>query len=304
MRVIPLGISAALPAYGRHLSATALDLGSEWILFDCGEGTQYQLLRTPLRPSRLSMICITHLHGDHVFGLPGLLTSLSMSGRREPLRLVGPPGLFDALYAWPGVQGVSFEIEEVPLSDPLTVSLVHNTAAYRVAARPLDHRVFCAGYRWEEKPGPGNLDVDKARALGVTEWPDFRRLKDGESVEVAGRTVAPADVLLPAPPPRSFAYLTDTRPCEGGRRLAQGATLVVHDSTFTDEHADRAVETGHSTAREAAAVARDAGAGRLLLTHLSARYDTPDPLVAEARTVFPQTEAATELAAVRLEAGL
>ncbi len=302
MRVIPLGVSAALPAHGRHLSATALDLGGEWILFDCGEGTQYQIMKTALRPSRLSTVCITHLHGDHVFGLPGLLTSLSMGGRRETLRVVAPEGLFGALYAWPGVDGLAFEIDEVPLSEPLRVNLVCNTPTYRIAARPLDHRVFCAGYRWEEKPGPGNLDVQKARVLGVSEWPLFRKLKAGEAVEVGGRRVEPAEVMIPPPAPRSMAYLTDTRPCEGGRLLARDADLVVHDSTFTDAHARRADETGHSTARQAATVARDAGAHRLLLTHFSARYETTDALVAEARAVFAASEAATECTPVRLDA--
>lgn len=302
IRIIPLGISAAIPAHGRHLSATALDLGGEWILFDCGEGVQYQIQRTALRPSRLSTICITHLHGDHYFGLPGLLTSMAMNGRTEPLRLVAPERLFSLLFALPGLESPPYRIEEIGVPETLTRAVVVETERYTIEARPLDHRVFCAGYRWEDKPGPGNLDVERARALGVTAWADFRRLKAGESVEAAGGTVQPADVLIPPPKPRSFAYLTDTRPCEGGRLLARNANLVVHDATFTDAHAERAVQTGHSTGREAAEVAREAGAKALLLTHLSARIERADTLLAEARAVFPASTVATELEAVRLEA--
>ena len=300
MQVIPLGISAAIPAHGRHLSAMALDLGGEWMLFDCGEGTQYQVQKTALRPSRLSTICITHLHGDHFFGLPGLLTSMAMNGRRERLRLVAPEGLFDLLFAMPGVEGLPYEVEAVGLPDTLTRATVAETPGYAIEARPLEHRVFCAGYRWQQKPGPGNLDVEKARVLGVAGWPDFRRLKAGEAVQTAQGLVRPADVLIPPPAPRAFAYLTDTRPCEGGRLLAREADLVVHDATFTDAHAARAVETGHSTAREAATIAREAGAKHLLLTHLSARIEVADTLLAEARSVFPDTSIATELEAVRL----
>lgn len=300
--VIPLGTSAAIPAHGRHLSATALDLGGEWILFDCGESTQYQIQKAALRPSRLSTICITHLHGDHFFGLPGLLTSMAMNGRIEPLRLVAPERLFSLLFEWPGLERLPYPVEEIALHASLSKSLVVETAGYVIEARPIEHRVFCAGYRWTEKPGPGNLDVEKARAMGVTEWPDFKRLKAGEEVRVEGRTVHPRDVISPPPPARAVAYITDTRPCDEGILLARGARLVIHDSTFGEEHARRAVETGHSTAREAATVAGEAGAGGLLLTHISARYDSADVLVREGCRVFPRTAAATELRPVRLAA--
>ncbi len=298
--LVPLGISGAIPAHGRHLTAHALDLEHTWILFDCGEGAQYQIMKTDLRPSRLSAICITHLHGDHVFGLPGLLTSLSMTGREEPLTIIGPDGLFAPLMAWPGVQGTSFEIVPVPISGDLTHALVLETEAYTIHARPLAHRVFSAGYRWQEKTGAGNLDVEKAQALGITDWRDYRRLKAGEPVGVQGQTVDPADVMTPPPPPRSLAFVTDTAPCDGGRMLARDASLVVHDSTFTSEHQSRAAETGHSTSAQAAQLARDAGARALLLTHVSARYETTDVLEAQAQAVFAQSNAAVELERVSL----
>ncbi len=237
--LIPLGVSAAIPAHGRHLTAHALDLGAEWVLFDCGEGAQYQITKTGLRPSRLSTICITHLHGDHVFGLPGLLTSLSMTGREEPLTIIAPRRLFGPLMAWPGVANTTFEIVPVLILEDLSPAVVLETDAYTIEARPLDHRVFCAGYRWQEKPGQGNLDVEKARALGVVDWRDYRRLKAGESVEASGRIVQPSHVITPPALPRSMAFVTDTAPCEGGRSLCQGASLVVHDSTFATEHAER-----------------------------------------------------------------
>ncbi len=301
LSLIPLGTSAAIPAHGRHLTAHALDLGPTWILFDCGEGAQYQILKTDLRPSRLSTICITHLHGDHVFGLPGLLTSLSMAGREEPLTIIGPEGLFAPLLAWPGVQGTSFEIVPVAIADDLTHAIVLETESYNMEVRPLDHRVFCAGYRWQEKSGAGNLDVEKARALGVTDWRDYRRLKAGEAIEADGRTINPDDVLIPPPPPRSLAFVTDTAPCEGGRLLSQSASLVVHDSTFATAYEARAAQTGHSTSAQAAQVARDAGAHALLLTHFSARYETTDELEAQASEVFVASTAAVELEPIRID---
>jgi ribonuclease Z len=300
LSLIPLGTSAAIPAHGRHLTAHALDLGPTWILFDCGEGAQYQIMKTNLRPSRLSTICITHLHGDHVFGLPGLLTSMAMAGRTEPLTIVAPTGLFAPLRAWPGVAGVGFPVVEVGVPDDLTHAVVVDRPGWTVEARPLDHRIFCAGYRWQEKAGAGNLDVEKARALGVTDWRDWRRLKAGEAVTVGSRTVQPSDVLVPPPPPRAVAFVTDTAPCAGGRELARGASLVVHDSTFGEDQIERAAQTGHSTAAQAAAVARDAQAERLLLTHFSARYETADALQAQAQAVFPPSHAATERQPVRL----
>ena len=303
MTVTPLGVSAAIPAHGRHLSSVAVAHGPHLVLLDCGEGTQFRLAAAGLSPLRVDLVCVTHLHGDHFFGLPGLLSTMAMLGRQAPLTLAGPEGLWDVLDAIPsiGLSRPPFELRFAGWAEGDAKAVVFESRALRVTGRALDHRVPTMGYRIEEAPRAGNLDVERARALGLTDWADYRALKAGHAVTAPdGRTVAPADVVRPALAPRAVAYVTDTRPCEGGRLLARGADLVLHDATFGDEFEARARETGHSTAREAATVARDAGARRLLLTHLSARHPDPAGLVAEAREAFAATDAAEELVPVAL----
>ena len=174
--------------------------------------------------------------------------------------------------------------------------MVFEDAAVTITARPLEHRVFCAGFRYQEKTRPGSLDGDAARAAGITEGPQFEALKRREPVTLDdGTVVAPDGLVGPERPGGAFAYVLDTMPCEGGRQLAASADLVLHEATFGDDNAARAADVGHSTARQAAEVARDAGAEWLLLTHFSARYTETAPLVAEAREVFANTQAAEEL---------
>jgi ribonuclease Z len=179
---------------------------------------------------------------------------------------------------------------------PFSEALVYETDELTVTARPLEHRRFAMGFRLEERTRPGRFDPERARALGVPEGPAFAQLQDGTPVTTDdGTTVRPEQVMGPPRPGIAVAYVTDTRPCDGGRALAEHADLLYHDATFTDAAHARAVETQHATAREAAEVARDAGARRLLLGHISARYDDPTPLEAEAKAVFPESSVAEEL---------
>ena len=302
--VIPLGVGSAIPTRDRHLSATALRREGRLLLFDCGEGTQRQLLEAGLLRGRLAAICITHFHGDHLYGLPGLLTTLALQERTEPLTLVGPEGLRRILTSLPGLarDWLPYPVRYVEIAEGTEHQTVFEDRVWTIEARPLDHRVTCFGYRVSERARPGRIDAEAARAAGITRGPDFEALKRGETVTLPdGRRVAPDGLVGPERPGVVVAYCLDTRPCEGGRLLASGADLVIHEATFADAHADRADGVGHSTAREAAAVARDAGARRLLLTHFSARYRSPDDLVAEAREIFPATDAAEELVPIRLE---
>ncbi|MFN3597733.1 MAG: ribonuclease Z [Rubricoccaceae bacterium] len=301
--VVPLGTGAAVPTRLRHLSACAVRREGRVYLFDCGEGTQRRLLEAGLARGHLAAIFITHLHGDHVFGLPGLLTSLALNGREAPLVLAGPAGLRAMLAALPGTgpDALPFGVEHVELgaafmSDAAACREVFRDGGVRVEARPLEHRVPCAGYRLEEHARPGKIDGEGARAAGVAEGWQFEALKRGAPVTLAGgRVVSPEGLVGPERPGAVFAYVLDTRPCEGGRRLARGADLLVHEATFTQDLAARAAETAHSTAAEAAALAREAGARRLLLTHVSARYTEATPLAAEAQAVFPAADVAEEL---------
>ena len=296
--IIPLGVGSALPMADRHFSAMALRRAGGLLLFDCGEGTQRQLLRAKLAHARLDALFITHFHGDHFFGLMGLLSTLGLLQRETPLTLVGPAGLAGMIETWPGLaqKWLTFPMEVLEVAEGAGKQVVLETTDFFVEARPLDHSTFAVGYRYEERPTPGNLDVDKARALGLTDYLDYRALKAGQAVTAPdGRRVEPHEVVGPDKPGGVFGYITDTRPCENGRLLARDADLVYHEATFTETHAARAAETGHSTALGAARLARDAGAARLLLGHFSARYQTAAPLLEEARAVFPNTEAAEEL---------
>jgi ribonuclease Z len=297
--VVPLGTGSALPTKARHLSGTAVRRDGRVVLFDCGEGTQLQMAQAGLGRGRLDAVCITHLHGDHLYGLPGLLTTLALLGRTAPLTVVGPEALEGVLEAMPGLQAdrLPFELRHVGLAEGFAHAVVYEDDHVTVEARPIEHRVFCAGYRYAEKARPGHVDGPAARAAGLTTGPQFEAVKRGEPAVLAdGRTVSPEGLVGPARPGASFAYVLDTVPCATGVELARGVDLLLHEATFGDAFAERAAETGHSTARQAAGVARDAGAGRLLITHFSARYGDVAALVAEAREVFPATEAATELA--------
>lgn len=296
--VIPLGTASAVPTRDRHLSALTVQRKGRLLLFDCGEGTQYRLLDADLNRSRVDAIFITHLHGDHCYGLPGLLSTLAVQQRTDPVTLVVPDGGRAMLCAMPGdaPDDLPFPVEVTELGEGFTQTVVYETEELRITARPLDHSEFAMGFRLEERPRPGHFHPERAKALGIPEGPAFARLQAGKSVTATdGTTVEPEQVLGPQRPGISMAYVTDTRPCGAGRALADGADLLYHDATFTDALHSRAVETGHSTAREAAEVARDAKVGHLLLGHLSARYDDPAPLEAEAETVFPEASIAEEL---------
>ncbi|MEM1127803.1 MAG: ribonuclease Z [Bacteroidota bacterium] len=298
--LIPLGTAGAMALQDRYLPALALHRAGRTVLFDCGEGTQLRMLHAGLKRTRIEVICITHLHGDHVFGLMGLLSTLSLLGRETPLTLVGPEALHGMLTSLPGLSDRErpYPLHFVGLSPGFTHAVVVDTEAYRIEARPLDHRVFTAGYRFEEKPRPGSLEVEAAvaRGLAADDYAAFRTLKAGQDVPLPdGGVVRAAEVVGPPTPGASLAYVSDTAPCAGGQALAERATVLYHEATFLHDLQHLAAERGHSTAREAAEVARAAEAERLLLTHFSARYPTPDLLEAEAREVFPNTEAAVEL---------
>jgi ribonuclease Z len=276
------------------VSAGALARDGEWILFDCGEGTQYQLLRTDLRLSRLRYVFVTHMHGDHVLGLPGLLGTLNLSRHDRPVDVFGPPGIARFVR----------EVSRTTYFRPIFPLVVHEheggvvleTPEFTVEARRLNHRVAAFGYAVQELPRPGRFRLEDAQRLGIPPGPLYGRLQRGESVTLEdGRRVDPSTVVDPPRPGLRVANCTDTGPCEAARELARDADLLIHEATYTRDMAGEAVERGHSTADEAARVARDAGARRLLITHYSPRYDDVEPLLAEARAVFENTTAARDL---------
>jgi ribonuclease Z len=291
LRVTFLGTSAAQPTLQRNLSAIAVRRAGELLLFDCGEGTQRQMMRYGTGFS-VSAIFFTHFHADHYLGVLGFLRTLHMQGREAPLGLLGPPparALLDrALHL--GFDTYTFPITITELEDGATVEL----DGASVEALPVDHGMPALGYALREVARPGTFHRERAAALGIPEGPLFGKLQHGESVTLpSGDRVDPGDVLGPGRPGRTLVLSGDTRPSETVKRAAQGADLLIHEATFEDRDLPRAKETRHSTAREAAALARSAGAQRLALTHFSSRYEERlERLADEARSEFPAVELA------------
>ncbi|MFL5303097.1 MAG: ribonuclease Z [Anaeromyxobacteraceae bacterium] len=284
LRLTFLGTSAAQPTASRGLSGLAVRRGGELLLFDCGEGTQRQMIRYGTGFD-LAAIFFTHFHADHYLGAIGFLRTLSMLHRDVPLRLYGPRPARRLLEVmlFTGADALSFAVEIHELAPGDAVRL----AGAEVRAFATDHRTPSLGYALVEDPRPGRFHPDRAAALGVPSGPLYGELQRGRPVEVDGRTVRPEDVVEPSRRGRTLVVSGDTRPTGATVEASRGADLLVHEATFGDAEAARALETLHSTAREAGRVAREAGAGSLVLTHLSTRYDQdPSPLVAQAREEF------------------
>jgi ribonuclease Z len=271
MRVILLGTGSALPTPERRTSATAVLYEGEMLLFDCGEGTQLQLRRAGLRHGRLSRIFITHMHGDHVIGIMGLLMTMELSGRERPIELYGPPALAEYVTASARLLSTGFRYPIV--FHEARPGVICEAEAYVVESLPLNHRILTYGYALQERDKPGTFDVARAEALGIPKGPLYGRLQKGHSIELPdGRTVHPHDVLGPPKRGRRIAYCLDTRPCPQAAELARQADLLLYDSTLAAGAEQEAAEKGHSTSRQAAVLAKEAGAKRLVLTHISSRY--------------------------------
>ena len=292
MRLTFLGTAGSWPTKERSASAVALDLERELVLLDCGEGTQRQFFQSSASFMRVRRIFITHFHGDHFLGLPGLVQSMSLNHREEPLDIYGPPDAEEmvgrALHL--GYFQLRFPIEVHALSPGTSVDL----AGYRVRTAAADHPVPSLAYRIEEGPKRGRFDAPRARALGI-HGADFARLEAGEAVRVGERVVRPEELLGPPRPGRSVVYSGDSAPSEGITRLAEHATVLIHEATAAAELEKEANEWGHSSTRQAAECARQAGVGALFLTHFSSRYKELDPLEAEAKVVFAGSTAARDL---------
>jgi ribonuclease Z len=313
VQVTFLGTSSGVPTRSRNVSAVALRLPqrAELWLFDCGEGTQHQFLRSDLRVSQLSRIFITHMHGDHVFGLPGLLASLGLAGTCNGIDLYGPDPLRDYLE---GVLRTSSTRIGYPLRShrvkeaARTGALLLDDDDITVRCTPLTHRVPAYAYRVDQKPRAGRFDVERARALDIPPGPIYAELKAGRTVTLEdGRIINGASLCGPERPGASVVYCTDTVFCEAAVELAAGADLLIHESTFSHAESEMAFQRQHSTSTMAAQTALAAGVKQLLLTHLSPRYMpgnpvTPDDLLAEARAIFPNTELARDFLSLEVAA--
>jgi ribonuclease Z len=275
------GTAGSVPTARRGLPALLLRAGGERILIDCGEGTQQQLLRSVGLPD-LGAVFITHFHLDHWLGLPGMIKTFDLRARERPLTVYGPPGL-QRLFAQvmrPVIGRTGYGLELVELEPHAEVRF----GAFLITPFPVKHRVEAYGYAFVEDERPGRFDVDAARSLGIPEGPAWGRLQRGETVD----GVTPEQVMGETRPGRRIVISGDTAPCQAVEVLAHGAEVLVHEATFMEDERARARETGHSTARQAAELARDAGVRLLALTHLSTRY-FPREVRDEARAVFGNT---------------
>jgi ribonuclease Z len=274
------GTGGSIPTAGRGLPALLVRRGGERILFDCGEGTQRQLVRS-VGLADLDAVFLTHFHADHWLGLPGLLKTFDLRGRDRSLSIYGPPGLRDLILLGLRVAGrVHYELDLVELAP----GQVLERDGFSIAAVPVSHRIQAFGYVLYEDQRPGQFDPQAAVRLGLTPGPEFGLVQHGETI----KGVSPDQVLGSPRAGRKVVISGDTAPSESLRIAAHEADLLIHDATFAEEEVDRAIETQHSTARQAAAVARDAGVALLALTHVSSRYPA-GVLLDEASEVFEAT---------------
>ncbi len=294
LRVTFLGTSGSVPSVERNSSAIFIQFGSHKVLFDCGEGTQRQMMIAKTG-FKIEAIFITHLHTDHFIGVFGLLETMSLNERKEKLTVYSPhPEFLSSIFRAFGYDELSFPVEVKELKDGESVRFGN----FRIVAFRTDHIVKSYGYALVEDERRGKFDREKAEKLGLKPGPVYAKLARGESVVVNGRLITPDMVIGRKRPGRKVVYTGDTRPCERVVEVAKNADLLIHDASFTSELEDWAKETKHSTAREAAEVAKRAGVKKLILTHISARYKDDTPLLEEAKSVFENVEVARDFTVI------
>ncbi len=298
MEIVFLGTGAGMPSKQRNTSSLILNLSAEqagYWMFDCGEATQHQLLRTSIKPRKINKIFITHLHGDHIFGLPGFLGSRSFLGGEEELIIYGPVGIKEWILT-------SLRLTKTHLTYPLKIEeidegVVYEDDLFKVSSQELEHVIQCFGFRIEQKPLPGKLLVDKAFESGVPKGPLLKKLKDGEDVELAdGRIVHSKDVTGDAQKGFTVAILGDTKYCSAAVGLAESADILIHEATFDNETGELASEYGHSTIGDAARTAKKANVKALIANHISARFLQEDiaNLQEQGSSIFPNVHIAED----------
>lgn len=303
MEITFLGTSSGVPTRARNVSSVALRLPqrAEAWLFDCGEGTQHQLLRSNLKSSQISRIFVTHMHGDHIFGLMGLIASMGLAGNAQPINIYGPAGLRDYLRACE-------KYSEMRIGDRLRVhqskpGIVFEDERFQVRCLPLKHRVTAFGYRVTEKDRPGKFNLEKAQKLGIPPGKIYGELKKGKVVTLDdGRIINGKDLCGDREIGRKMVYCTDTVFCDAAVELSQDADVLIHEATFAHKDSELAFDRLHSTSTMAAQVAMLAQVRQLILTHFSPRYMpgndvTLDDLLAEAQAIFPNTSMARDFLA-------
>ncbi len=299
LKVIFLGTAGSLPTPERNPSAVLINREGELILFDCGEGTQRQMMRAKTGMMRLNYIFLSHLHADHVLGIPGLLETMAFQDRKNPLTIAGPVRTVELVEQFNslGYYSRDFEITAMELAPGDVIKM----SGYKVTAIETCHSIPSLGYSLEEDQRLGRFNRDAAIALGIPPGPLFGKLQHGQAIELSGRLISPDQVMGQPRPGRKVVYTGDTRPCQQIELASKNADLLIHDGALAEDLADWAVETRHSTAQEAAMLAKRANARQLVLTHISSRYSQDvSPLINEAKRFFENTIVAEDLVSIEI----
>ncbi|SEM93726.1 ribonuclease Z [bacterium A37T11] len=297
-----LGSSSATPIYGRHPSSQIINHHDHIHMIDCGEGTQQQLQRFGIRANKIRHIFISHLHGDHFFGLIGLLSSMHLVGRKEELHLYGPAPLKEILdlQLYHSQTTLRYDLFFHPTQHE-SPAVIFEDQLLRVSTFPLSHRIPCTGFRFDEKPRQPKVDMEKVKALEIPPV-YYPLIKQGKGYRTADGDFYPsAELTIPSPAPRSYAYCSDTIYTPAYVTAIWNVNLLYHEATFLDEMRDRAEETYHTTALQAGLMAFETQAKELLIGHFSARYKQLEPLLEEASSVFEATQLAKEGATFKVK---
>ena len=292
MQIVFLGTGGSWPSKDRNVSAVAMRIGSDVLLFDCGEGTQRQLMSSNVSFMKINRILISHFHGDHFLGLPGLIQSMSFNNRKNPLEIYGPHGtvklvniIINLGYFTP-----TFDFVVKDLKDNDTVKC----DGYIIKAKTAEHNVPTLAYAVEENTHQGRFNVKKAKKLGIPEGPLFRKLQKGENIMVNGKKVTPDMVLGKSRKGKKIVYIPDTKPSKAIADFAKGSNVLIHDATADSSLEKKANKYGHSSARQAAVIAKKAGVKLLFLTHISPRYEDAGILEKDAKKVFSNSVVAED----------
>jgi len=300
LRVTFLGTAGSIPTPKRSLPAIILQRKNEQIMFDCGEGVQRQMIKVKTGFHKKMKILITHLHGDHILGLPGLLQTMSLLDREKPLEVYGPPEIKQFLE---GIRkSVQFVLTfPVEIHEIYTAGVVCDENEYLISTIWSNHVIPSLAYAFVEKPRPGRFYPEKAKALGIPEGPLWSKLQHGDKAKLPnGRTITPEQVTGPLRRGRKIVYTGDTRPFRDFAKFADSADLLIHDATLDNDLTEKAKEDGHSTPEQAAKNAKKAKAKQLVLTHISARYEDAEILLKQAKKIFKNTLIAEDFMKIEL----